>query len=72
MHTSQQTTAEIMVKESRGTVGHVSRVRPINGRAVHLEFKFRMIMGLLEMNKVCGMTSWKRSGMDLAVSNHCI
>ena len=39
--------AGIMVKESRSTVGHVSKVRPINGRAVHLEFKFRMIVGPL-------------------------
>jgi len=48
VYTSQQTAAEIMVKESRSTIGHVSKVRPINGSAVHLEFKLRMIMGPLE------------------------
>ena len=47
-YTSQQTAAEITAKKSRDTIGHVSRVRVINGSAVNLEFKLGMIMRPLE------------------------
>ncbi len=38
----------------------------------HFEFELIVIMGPLERNEVDGLSSWKRSDMDLAVSNHCI
>jgi hypothetical protein len=44
IYTSQQTAAEIMAGKSRNTIGHVLRVRVINGSAVILEFELGVII----------------------------